>query len=140
MRRARQESQSAGGSASAKPLTETTGAPQSASTKKVSGTPRASQSAAAGGSANSEQIADTTETPTESSRTSQRPADYSSDADIRSRAHDWGWLGLLGLFGLLGLLRRRQNERHTNTAVSPRVHETARGVRIYETPDPLARP
>jgi hypothetical protein len=55
------------------------------------------------------------------------------------RSRDWGWLGLLGLFGLLGLLHRRRYETDTDAVVTRPVNDPARGVRVYETPDPVAR-
>lgn len=63
-------------------------------------------------------------------------ADY-----ILSRGRDWGWLGLLGLFGLLGLLRRPRHEReiYTGYAPTPEEEARARGVRVYETPEPAPR-
>ena len=105
------------------------------------------QSAAAGGSAaKSEQVANTTteSTPADSSNArssgSRQGTVYTSDDYIQSRGRDWGWLGLLGLFGLLGFLRRPHYQRHTDTVVSRPVDDPARGVRAYETPDPVARP
>jgi cobalamin biosynthesis Mg chelatase CobN len=99
------------------------------STKSQSGE---AQSAAAGasGAGKSEQTGDPAASP-------ESGASAPSNA---WRGRDWGWLGLLGLFGLLGLLYRRRYERHTEPVVTRPVNEPARGVRVYETPDPVARP
>jgi hypothetical protein len=117
---------------------------RASSAKKSSNTARASRSAAAGGTAPSEQVADTSDTPAPSATARSSASDdatvYTSDAYIRSRGRDWGWLGLLGLLGLLRLVRRRRYERHTDTVVSRPVDDPTRGVRVYETPDPVARP
>ena len=89
------------------------------------------QSAAAGASAG------------KSDQTGDTAVSRESGPSVPSSAwpgRDWGWLGLLGLFGLLGLLHRRHYERDTDAVVTSPVNDRARGVRVHETPDPVARP
>lgn len=123
---------------SAQPAETRTSASQedarASSAKKSSISARASRSAATGGTAHSDQVADTPGTPV---RSATAPASASGDAS-RYPSDGWGWLGLLGLFGLLGLLRRRRDEWPTDTVAS-RPDDPARGARVYETPDPVAR-
>jgi hypothetical protein len=98
-------------------------------------------SAAAGGSRSSGQL------PSDNSASSaggsaapketREPASSSTTAE-RDVARNWSWLGILGLFGLLGLLGRRDDDRGADY-VRRSDDADVRGVRAYDTPEPVAR-
>jgi len=106
----------------------------SKTTKATKASSTQSASAAAGASPSSSSSAAGSDTSSET-----RDQAVSRANEDRSPARNWSWLGLLGLFGLLGLLGRRRYAREPDAYERRSDDDDVRGVRAYETPDPIAR-
>jgi len=105
----------------------------SKTTKATKASSTQSASAAAGASPSS------SSSDAGSDTSSETREQVSSASEDRSPTRNWSWLGLLGLFGLLGLLGRRRYAREPDAYERRSDDADVRGVRAYETPDPVAR-